>query len=122
MILRHVNECEKTTVMRISRQTPSTQATIHQKQLQNMDCFNYLGSMTTSDASEIKSSIATAEAALNNNMNTLFTSKPDLDLKKKLAKCYIWSRALHSTEMWTLQTVDQKDLGSSEMRCWRRTE
>jgi hypothetical protein len=45
-----------------------------------MEYFNYLGSMITNDAkctSEIKSRIATARAAFNNNMMTLFTSKPD---------------------------------------------
>jgi hypothetical protein len=109
MILRNVNECEKTKVMRNSRQTSPIQATIHQKQLENMEYFNYLCSMITNDARctrEIKSRIAMGRAAFNNNMMTVFTSKPHLNLKKKLAECYIWSRALHSTEMWTLQRVD----------------
>ena len=29
-----------------------------------------------------------------NKKTTLFTSKLDLDLRKKLVKCYIWSMAL----------------------------
>jgi hypothetical protein len=29
---------------------------------------------------------------------TLFTSKMDLNLRKKLVKCYIWSMALYSPE------------------------
>jgi hypothetical protein len=36
---------------------------------------------------EIKSRIATAKAAF--NKKTLFTSKLDLNLRKKLVKCYI---------------------------------
>ena len=32
----------------------------------------------------------------------LFTSKMDLDLRKKLVKCYIWSKALYGAETWTL--------------------
>jgi hypothetical protein len=42
----------------------------------------------------------------------------DLELKKKLVKCYIWSIA----ETWTLRAVDQKHLESFEMWCWRRME
>ena len=77
---------KKTKVMRISRQTSPTQATIHQEQLENMEYFNYFGSMITNDArctSEIKSRTATAKGALNSNMTTLFTSKPDLKLKEE---------------------------------------
>jgi hypothetical protein len=43
-------------------------------------------------------------------------------LRKKLAKCYIWSTALYDAETWTLREVDQKHLESFEMWCWRRME
>jgi hypothetical protein len=46
----------------------------------------------------------------------------DLDLRKKLVKCYVWSIALCGAETWTLRTVEQKHLESFEMRCWRRRE
>jgi hypothetical protein len=62
-----------------------------------------------------------AKAAFNKK-KTLFTSKLDLSLRKKLVKCYIWSIALYGAEMWTLQKVDQKYLESFEMWCWRRME
>ena len=42
---------------------------------------------------EIKSRIAMAKAAFKKK-NTPFTSKLDLNLRKKLVKCYIWSMAL----------------------------
>ena len=45
-----------------------------------------------------------------------------LKLRKKLVKCYIWSIALYGAETWTLRAVDQKQLESSEMWCWRRME
>ena len=51
-----------------------------------------------------------------------FTSKLDLNLRKKLIKCYIWSMALYCAETWTLRAVDQKYLESFEMWCWRRME
>jgi len=53
---------------------------------------------------------------------TIFTSKLDLNLRKKLIKCYIWSMALHGAENRTLWAADQKYLESSEMWYWRRME
>jgi hypothetical protein len=70
---------------------------------------------------EIKSRIAMAKAAFSKK-KTLFTSKLDLNLRKKLIKCYIWSMALYGAETWTLQAADQKYLESFEMWCWRRTD
>jgi len=48
----------------------------------------------------------------------LFTNKLDLNLRKKLIKCYIWSITLWDAETWTLRKVDQKYLESFEI--WRR--
>ena len=56
---------------------------------------------------EIKSRIAMAKAAFSKK-NTLFTSKWDINLRKKLIKCYIWSMALYGAETWTLRAADQK--------------
>jgi hypothetical protein len=80
--------------------------------------------MITKDARcarEIKSRIAVAKATFNKK-KTLFTSKLDLNLGKKLVKCYIWNIALSGAETWTLGKVDQKYLESFEMWCWRRVE
>jgi hypothetical protein len=62
-----------------------------------------------------------AKAAFNKK-RALFTIKMDLELRKKLVKCYIWSIALYGTETGMLQAVDQKQLESVEMWCWRRME
>jgi len=62
-----------------------------------------------------------AKAAFNKK-RALFTSTLDLELRKKLVKCYIWSIVLYGAETWTLQAVDQKHLESFEMWCWRRME
>ena len=59
---------EKTRVMRISRQPSPVTITIDQKQLENVECFKYSGSMLTDDGKctcEIKSRIAMAKAAFN---------------------------------------------------------
>ena len=97
---------------------------INQTQLESVECFKYLGIMLTHDEKctcEIKRRIATAKAAFNNKKN-LFTSTLDLELRKKLVKCYIWSIALYGGETWKLRAVDQKHLESFEMWCWRRME
>jgi hypothetical protein len=81
---------------------------IDQEQLKNVENFNYWGSMITNDARcthEITCRIAMAKAAFNKK-NAGFTSKVDLNLSKKLAKCYIWSIALCGAETWTLRKVD----------------
>jgi len=46
----------------------------------------------------------------------------DLNLRKKLVKCYTWSMALYGAETWTLRAADQKHLERFEMWCWRRME
>ena len=71
---------------------------------------------------EIKSRIVMAKAAFNNNNKNLFTSTLDLNLRKKLVKCNIWSMALYGAEAWMLRGADQKYLESSEMWCWGRME
>ncbi|PNF29589.1 hypothetical protein B7P43_G01947 [Cryptotermes secundus] len=110
--------------MKISRQPTPVTIKIEQKQLENVKCFKYLGCLLTDDGRctcEIKSRIAMAKAAFNKKKN-LYTSKLDLNLRKKLVKCYIWSMALYGAETWTLRAVDQKHLESFEMSCWRRME
>ena len=74
------------------RRKPSTVTImLGQKQLENVECFKYLGSILTNDGRctcEIKSKIAMAKAAFNKK-KTLFTSKLDLNLRKKPVKYYI---------------------------------
>ena len=74
------NECGKTKVMRISRQPSPVTVMIDHKQMGNVKCFKYLGSVLTNGGRctcEIKSRIAMAKAALNKK-KTLLTSKLDL--------------------------------------------
>ena len=82
---------EKTKVMRISRQPFPVKIMIDQKQLENVESFKYLGSILTNDGRctcEIKCRIAMAKAAFDRK-KALFTSMLDLELRKKLVKCYI---------------------------------
>ena len=77
-------------VMKISRQLSTVTIMIDQKHLENVECFKYFSSMLTNDercTCEIKSRIAMAKATFNKK-KTLFTSTLDLNLRKKLVKCY----------------------------------
>jgi len=65
-LLWHGDECGKTKVMRISRQPSPVTIMIDQRQLENVECFKYLGSLLTNDGRctcEIKCRIAMAKAA-----------------------------------------------------------
>jgi hypothetical protein len=70
---------------------------------------------------KIKFRIVMAKAVFNKK-RALFTGKMDLELRKKLVKCYIWSVALYAAEIGTVWGVDQKQLESIEMWRWRRME
>jgi hypothetical protein len=52
-----------------------------------------------------------------NKKRILLTSTLDLELRKKLVKCYVWSIVLYGAETWTLRAVDQRHLESFEMWC-----
>ena len=91
--------------MRISRQPFPVKIMIDQKQLENVESFKYLGSILTNDGRcicEIKCRIAMAKAAFNKK-RALFTGTLDLELRKKLVKCYIWSIAFYGAETWMLR-------------------
>jgi len=82
---------KKTKLMRISRQPFPVKIMIEQKQLQNVESFEYLGSILTNYVrcpGEIKSRFAMEKAAFNKK-RALFTSTLDLELRKKLVKYYI---------------------------------
>jgi hypothetical protein len=62
--------------------------------------FKYLCSILPNDGrctGEIKCRIVMAKAAFNKK-RALFTSTLDLELSKKLVKCYIWSITLYGAE------------------------
>ena len=110
---------DRTKVMRISVEPSTVQIMIDQKQLENVEYFNCLGSMTTNGARcacDIKYRIVMAKTAFNRK-KTFCTSKLDLNLRKKLVKCYIWSIALYGAETWTLWKVMKCGAGEG----WRRS-
>jgi hypothetical protein len=86
----------------------------------DVEYSNYLRSVIKNAAArftrEIKWRIAVTKAKFNKK-KALFTNNLGLNLRNKMAKCYIWSTALCCVETWTLRKVDQKYLDSFEMWC-----
>jgi hypothetical protein len=73
---------------------------IDEKQNDNAENFNYLGSVITNDARwtlEITYRIVMTTASFNKK-KIFCNSKLDLNLRKELVKCYIWSIILHGAE------------------------
>jgi len=70
---------------------------------------------------EIKSRIAMPKASFNKKKN-VFTSKLDLNLRKKPVKFYIWSISFYGAETSTLRKIDHKYLEGFQKWCWRRME
>jgi len=62
--------------------------------------------------------IGIAKEAFNRKIS-LSTSKLNIEIKKKLVRCYVWSIALYGSEIWTLRKLEQKYLESFEMWYWR---
>ena len=115
---------DKSQVMRVSRSNDSLQIKVSSRELKEVDHFKYLGSVLIIDGyctREIKMRIAIAKEAFNRKMS-LLTSKLNIELKKKLVRCYVWSITLYGSETWTLRKLERKYLESFETWCWRRME
>ena len=52
----------------------------------------------------------------------LFTGKMNLELKKRIVKCLVWSVATYAVETWTLREADRMKIEAFEMWIWRRLE
>jgi len=46
----------------------------------------------------------------------------NLELKKRITKCLVWSVALYAAETWTSSQTDRKTKDAFEMWIWRRME
>ena len=84
---------DKSQVMRVSRSNESLQIKVNNRELNEVDHFNYLGSVLTRhgySTKEIKMRIAIAKEAFNRKIS-LLTSKLNIEL---LEHCFIWFRDL----------------------------
>ncbi|KAI5735245.1 hypothetical protein M8J77_016135 [Diaphorina citri] len=93
--------------------------------LEQVEQFRYLGGMIYTNGSctqEIRSRISMGKTAFLKVKDLLTARRIPLKLKKRFAKCYIWSVVLYRSETWTLRKKEEKYLESFEMWLWRRME
>jgi hypothetical protein len=113
---------EKAEVITEKQPSPG-QVITDQKQPENMEYFNHLGSMITNDVRckrEINPGLPWQKQ--HTTRGHFNTSKLDFKLRAKLVKCHIWSTALCGAETVGLPKVEQNYVGSFEMWCWRRMD
>ncbi len=97
---------------------------IGEEEIEQVSSFRYLGTNIREDmrcTQEIKIRIALGKEAFNQRKQ-LLCSKLDKDLRKKLARCFVWNVALYGAETWTMKREDEKRLEAFEMWVWRRME
>ena len=52
----------------------------------------------------------------------ILTSKMNLDLRKRIVKCLVWSVDLYASETWTILKTVMKRIEAFEMWIWRKME
>ena len=116
---------KKTKLMVFSKNkiSPKCKITLDDEELQQVESFNYLGSVLTQDCrctSAMKTRIALAKKSFT-DMSSTFTNKQlENDTKKRLMKCNIWSVLTYGCESWTLSKRDESRLEAMELWIYRR--
>ena len=113
----------KTKVMRISREEGHVSISLKGKDIEEVKTFKYLGSLIKSNGSsteEIRSRIAMGKGAYV-KVKTLLTAQTiPIKLRKRFAKCFVWSVVLYGCESWTIKKKEERYLDNFEMWLWRR--
>jgi ribosomal protein S10 len=90
--------------------------------MEQVNSFKYLGSFLTEDwrcEKEVRARIGIAKEAFT-RMKRILCGPLSLELRKRLAKCFVWSVLLYGAETWTLREYEKKKLEAFEMWIWRR--
>jgi len=79
-------------------------------QVEQVSNFRYLGSLISEDEYCMKKIQSKIEVAMKVFLEKekLFTGKMNLELKKRIMKCLVWSVALYAAEMWSLTQTDRQ--------------
>jgi len=82
------------------------------QQVEQVSQFRYLDSLIYEDGyctKEIRSRIEMAKKVFMEKKK-LFTGKMNLELKKRIMKCPVWSVALYAAHIWMLKQTDRRRL------------
>lgn len=113
----------KTKVMKIGKSEGRIHLTLEGQELEQVDNFRYLGGLIKSNGGcteEIRSRIGMGKIAYEKVKDLLTARRIPLKLRKRFAKCYVWSVVLYGAETWTLRKKEERFLESFEMWVWRR--
>ena len=119
----HVN-AKKTKCMVISKNNPP-KCNLKQKTatIEQVDSFNYLGALVTSDARckpDIRRRIGMAKDTYLRIKNVFNDRKLSVNLKIRLLKTFVWSTLLYGSESWTFTSETRRNLEATEMWFLRR--
>ena len=113
----------KAMVINRKKPVPNISISAKGKPIQQVDRMVYLGYMATKDRicdKEIKRRIGIARTALESIAKILTSRNISIDLRSRIAKCYIWSTLLYGAETWTLTKVTSDKLEAFAMWLHRR--
>ena len=91
--------------------------------IENVDKFEYLGSLITWDNNcsvEIKRRIGKATGAMASLKHIWSGKKLTIQNKLRILTTCIFSVLLYASETWTFKETDKRKLHAFEMRCYRR--
>ena len=101
-----INCKKKTYSLPVSRRKcPDCKLSVKDKEIKQMDSFTYLGSIITSherSETDIKYRIGMAKTALTGMGNVLCSKKLNIETRKRVLKCYVWSVLTYGSECWTI--------------------
>ena len=118
-------KCKETYCMVISKkkETPRCHLKSAGIVIKQVEQFNYLGSMLTSDGrceTEIKRRIGIAKKSFKDLSNILANRKVSFATRKRILKPYVWSVLLYGCETWNISKDVEERLSSVEMWFYRR--
>lgn len=116
---------KKTKVMVITKeqQSPKIEMKINNHIIEQVDQFDYLGSLITFEGrcgDEIRRRIILSKNAYNKIKNLVTNSKISIELRKRFIKCYVWSVLLYGCETWTMGKEEEQRIQAMEMWLYRR--
>ena len=134
-ITDRVNECGRafnmkmnakktfTMVITSSQQKPSINIKIDGNAIKQVSKFVYLGHMLTDDGKcehEIKRRIELARAAFRKLNNVLTCRRLNMEIRKRILRCYVFSTLLYGAETWTITKPMEDRIKAFELWTYRR--
>ena len=113
---------KKTKIMKVGRERSNINVSINDERLEQVREFKYLGSTISEDGRcrrEITYRIAMAKQAFNKRKE-LLAGGLNMNLKKRMIKCLVWSVLLYGCETWTMNKKEIDKMEACEMWLWRR--